>query len=329
MAYNINELDLKDDSEKEHKRTRVIFEDLKEKSKRDDILTEHEKDFFCQGVKLSKLEDGKIEDYQCCSNYKFKITYLTYFHNLAGSGTYTKPKGTTLYQPTWNEINKDIEYLKSVSLSWQHQIEISNHSNELMQQISAETREDMRSLDKNRGRLLFARDKEKYVLDRRRIILQSKYTYCRILQIFEMYKAEDFLLKINNKEIEINEASLVHIFNRHFSKITKPNSTKSFHIEDFDPKLLNKQLQSIFELIDKSGLFAGQPIDRIAFKYEGINYLVWINKRTKQIKGRGNVEFNRLETFYPITDSNELQELKTNYDLGKVTEDLEVYVKKK
>lgn len=60
--YSIDELNLKDSSEEEQIRTRKIFDNIKERSINELFISEHEKDFFCLGVKLSLLDDGKIED---------------------------------------------------------------------------------------------------------------------------------------------------------------------------------------------------------------------------------------------------------------------------
>ena len=60
MTYKIEELRMLDGSEAEANRTRKIFEDLKTKALADEQLTEHEKDFFCLGVKLSKWNDGVL-----------------------------------------------------------------------------------------------------------------------------------------------------------------------------------------------------------------------------------------------------------------------------
>jgi hypothetical protein len=327
MSYKIEDLDVKDDSEEEQARSRIIFEDLKDKAVKKEKISEHEKDFFCMGVRLSLLDDGRIEDYDCCSNYKFKITYLTYFHDLTGFGAYSKPRGTALYQPGKKEIGRDIEYLRTMSIGWLREVETTNHSEQTLQLISAETRSDLKEIEKKKGRILFARDREKYTLDRRKVLLQSRFIYCRTLQIFEMYGEEDFILRLNGQEIEITEASIIHILNRHFSKITKPHSQKSFHIEDFDPKILNKQLKTIFETIENSGVYVGQPIDKIAFKYDKIDYLVWTKKRIKQVRGKGNIEFIRLETFYPVTDAEELNGLKENYELMIIDDSLSVYIK--
>ncbi len=109
--YSIEELNLKNDSEEEQIRTRKIFENIKERCKNNEPVTEHEKDFFCLGVKLSLLkDDGRLEDYSCCDNYKFKMIYRSYFHDLSGNGEYEKVKRMTIYQVGEEEKNKDISY---------------------------------------------------------------------------------------------------------------------------------------------------------------------------------------------------------------------------
>jgi len=328
MTYKREELTLKDDSLEEQIRTRDIFENLKDRVTKGEKLSEHEKDFFCQGVKLSHFDDGKIEDYDCCSNYKFKITYLAYVHDLLGFSSYQKVKDTSLYHPDRKEIDKDINYLQKVASDWQKVINTSNHNDELLQQVSKETRVDLEAIEKSKGRLLFSRDKLKYILDKRATLLQSKYIYCMALQIFEMFDKKEFILNLNGEEIEITEFSIIHILNRHFAKITKPNSAKSFHIEDFDPKYLNKQLKFIFDEIDNSGFLQGKMINKIAFRYEGVDYLIWVNKRKKQVKGKGNIEFNRLETFYPVVELKDINDLNSNYELKGIKENLSIYVKK-
>lgn len=328
MVYKIEDLDLRNDSEEEQKRTRAIFEDLKTKAKNGTELTEHEKDFFCQGVKLSRLDDRKLKDYNCCNNFEFKLTYLSYFHDLTGFGVYQKVRGTELYNPERNEIDRDINFLKTEAANWNSFVLKTNHSDALLQQISKETRTDIKIIEKSKGRLLFRRDKEKYILDKRATLLQSKYIYCMALQIFEMFDKKEFIIQLNGNDIEINEFSIIHILNRHYSEITKSNPTKSFHNEDFEPKYLNKQLGEIFKDIDNSGLFQEKSINNIAFKYKNVDYQIWINEREKQIKGRGNVKFNRLETFYTITDESELLKLNADFDLKKVNDELSVYIEK-
>jgi hypothetical protein len=143
-----------------------------------------------------------------------------------------------------------------------------------------------------------------------------------------MFDRKEFVIQLNGYDIEINEYSIVHILNRHYSEITKPNSSKSFHIEDFKPKYLNKQIGTIFQEINNSGFYKNISINKLSFNYKNIDYTIYINQKTKQIKGQGNVSYLRLDTFYPITDQKELKELTNKYDLMKVNEELGVYIEK-
>ncbi len=326
--YSIEELDLRNDSEEEQIRTREIFENIKKRCQDGESVSEHEKDFFGLGVKLSLKDDGKIEDYSCCDNYKFKMIYLSYFHDLSGRGKYEKVRGKTIYDVGEKEKNRDISYLSQVANSWQNVINTTNHSNELLKHISKETREELKEVEKNKGMLIFRRDKERYQLNKKRILLQSKYIYCTALLIFEMFDNKDFILNLNSQDIEINEYSIIHILNRHFSEITKQNFNKSYHGEDFKPKYLNKQLKEIITIIDESKVLDGKDINNVNFRYKEKDYAIWINKRTKQEKGKGNIEYNRLETFYPIEDKEEIKKISDNFNYHQINDDIGVYVKK-
>lgn len=327
--YKIDQLDIKDSSPEELNRTRNIFENLKQRAIKKDALTEHEKDFFCNCIELSKLSDGNLDDYYCCENYKFKNTYLYYFFDLSGFGNYQKVKEASYYIPNQKEIYSDIEFLKNIAKSWNEIIKVTNHKNdELLNQISKETRESLKEFDKRKQYLYFKKEREKFELDKLSLLLQSKYIYCLSLLIFEKFNKEDFILKLDCKELEINEYSIIHILNRHYSQITKPNSTKSFHNDDFQPDYLNVKLKQIFEDIDKTGFFTNKPINKIGFIFKNVKYLIWVNERTKQVKGKGNIQYNRIETFYPVQEQQDLDLLNNVFELKTVNDDLRVYIPK-
>jgi hypothetical protein len=330
--YKIEELELKNNSYEEQERSRIIFESLKLKVSKGDALTEHEKDFFCMGVKLSTLNNGKIEDYACCDNFKFKGLYLTYFRNLAGGGTYFKSgPNNSYYKVSSDEANKDLKYLIEKANEWEATINITNHSSSILNSISQETRDDIKTL-KNQPEFVndqFSLGSFRFRYKKWAILLQSKYIYCTALEITEIFGTNDFIIKLNNKDIHFTDYSLIHILNRHFSQITKQYDTKkSFHKNDFYPKLLNKQILNILDLIDKSNLYIGQSLEQLNFQYNNIDYQIWIKERIRQEKGKGNVEYLRLETFYPIEDKAIIEDLKKNFDLEKITDDLQVYIKK-
>jgi len=205
MSYPIEELDFKEATEAEYVRSRTIFEDLKIKAINNEEMTEHEKDFFSQHILISKNKDGKLDDYSCCSNFKFEMLYLTYHFDLSGKSIYNKLRGIDLYQPNQTEIKNDIDYLSKASGDWFRIVNKTNHSEKLLQEVAAEARKELSVLEKNKGKLIFSRDRQKYIVDKRKILLHSKYLYNRCLRIFEMFDKSEFILKLNEEEIEINE----------------------------------------------------------------------------------------------------------------------------
>ncbi|MBS1755684.1 MAG: hypothetical protein JSU03_00265 [Bacteroidetes bacterium] len=326
MAFTIDELRMKNDTNAEQIRTRKIFETLKEKANKQDKLTEHEKNFFCLGVKLSSFNDGTWEDYPCCNNYKFKTIYLTYFRDLTGKSIFYKPKGTTLTRIAPNEAQQDLQYLYDTSDNWELVVQKVNHSEKLLQEISTETRIELKNLSNLPE---FTNDPNiknsiNYIFKKRAILVQSKYIYCIALEILESSNPSDMILEINSCQIEFNNFSLVHILNRHFAEIAKQYHTKkSFHNEDFKPRILSAQLKEIFRNIDNSKVLLGKSLSKIGFRQNGIDYLVYTSEREKTEKGKkGNIIFRRLDTFFPVSGTKEKNILISKYELKKINQTL-------
>lgn len=331
MAFEINELRLNNDTVAEQVSTRQIFDVLKEKAVKREILTEHEKNFFCMGVMLSHLNDGVWADYSCCDNYKFKTLYLSYFHNLTGGSAYYKVKGLKNYKVEPNEATIDLQYLYDKSDEWQAIIEKTNHSNKLLQEVSTETRNERTTLSNLPEVVngLWRKGSFLYIFKERAIFLNSKYIYCVALEIFETLEPADLILEINSTQIEFNEYSLFHILNRHYAETTKQYDTrKTYHNEDFEPRILSTQLKDILHNIDNSGLLQNKSIDKIGFQQNGTDYLIRTSIEYKSVKGQGNVPYRRLNTFYPVLEKIEKNKLTLTCNLRKITDTLSVYVPK-
>ena len=330
MAFETDELRIKDNTNAEELRTRKIFEVLKEKAIKQEELTEQEKEFFCLGVKISTRNDGTWEDYACCDNYKFKNLYLTYFRDLTGGSSFSKVNGMTIYKVEPNEAQQDLQYLYHKSDEWDLVVQKANHNRQLLQQISVETRNDLRNLANlpEFANDPFIKGSFKYIFKRRAILLQSKYIYCIALEIFEKLKPADLLLEINSTQIEFNEFSLIHILSRHFAEIAKQfNTNKSFHSEDFKPRILSVQLKEILRDIDASKLLAGKSIAKIGFQKNRIDYVIYTSEKEKSIKGnKGNIVYRRLDTFFPVSDTIEYNNLISTCELISINQTLSVYV---
>ena len=64
------------------------------------------------------------------------------------------------------------------------------------------------------------------------------------------------------------------------------------------------------------------------FEYKNKIYRVWIKKRKKHVKGKGELEFHRLETFYPIEDEGESKDLVDNHKLLSIDKELKIFKKR-
>lgn len=308
-------------------RTRKIFESLKQRAINKEFLSEHEKDFFYEGVVLSKLDDGKPEDYECCDNPKFKWIYLIYCDDVTGSSKYYDIKGKNVYRVQPPQLQDDLAYLYTKADEWEQIVLKENHSDQLLQQCCKETRLDLRSLDDEKNNAPFLMGSFLYQSKRRGIILRSKYLYLKALEIFEAIPTSELILRLNKEEIEINEYSIIHIASRHFAALSQQyESGKSYHDKIFLPWLLPSQLRNIFLLIDQCGFYKNGSIEKIAIEYDGHPYMIWTGIKTKYVKDIGKVNYRRLETFYPLTDTNELIKLHVDYTLHKLSEHLSLYV---
>ena len=155
--------------------------------------------------------------------------------------------------------------------------------------------------------------------------MQSKFIFLLTENVIEDYETEDFKIPFSGQEIEFTSYSLIHITSRHYSEAIKNREKKTYHYKNFYPKELHIELKNILIEIDKLNIIDLNKTNNIIFTYEDVTYHLWIEKKTKQIKGQGNVVFNRIQTFYPIYDQTKLNELKRNRTLHTVNEKISVY----
>ncbi|MDN3593961.1 hypothetical protein [Zunongwangia endophytica] len=316
------------DSDEEQKRTREIFEELEKRAKAEKPLLEREKDFFCRCLKLSDyVVDGNPEDYQVCNDFLFKHLYPIYFSSGLKSDAVYKPHKGKLYLVPLNERIKDLKFLYSTQIKWLKKIETTNHSDQLLQTLASETRNDLKKLKRKEGTLFFKKQKKQYALKKEKQILHSKFIYLLVKKTIQNYEESDFKFEFMGKNVEIDAYSLIHIINRHYAEIIKENTDKTYHIEDFEPDLLHIKLKDILNQIEEKKV-AISNTEKIAFRYNDQDYRIWLKERVKFKKGIGKIEFSRLETFYPIGDEQELKDLSENFKLIVINEQLQTYIEK-
>ena len=328
--YTPDELVFNSDTIEEEKRVHRMLDDLFRLAENGNLLSEHEKEFLCRSIKTSENVPVKIEDCDYCQNFYFKYLFLTYWHDLSGSSEYNKLKYGKYVSVSKSEKKDDLKELKRIANDWLKTISINNHSEELLQKISKESRDNLKKLFKGTKTDYLSPIIEisKNSLPKFTSLLHTKYIYCMALLILEKYSPNDLSFNLNEHRIEINEYSVIHILTRHFAKSMQPSSKKSFHNENFRPSLLIDRIKNIFNTIDESNLLKGHTINNIAFTFKNEVYMVHIKVKTKQIKNIGNVKYNRLETFYSLTDPNKLKKLYKKHILHMIDENLGVFIEK-
>ncbi len=171
----------------------------------------------------------------------------------------------------------------------------------------------------------FKKKQDDYRLQKDKLILQSKFIYLLTKSVMEDYHQADFEIPFSGEILEFTSYSLIHITNRLYAQHIKNNDTKTYHYKNFLPKELHLNLKLILVEIDKLNVIDISLTNNIIFVYEGVFYHLWIEKKTKQVKGKSNVLFNRIQSFYPIYDKNKLREIENEYTLVTVSPKLDVF----
>jgi hypothetical protein len=334
-------------TEAEVNRLSAIIKSIALAISQNEYVSEHEKNIFCSAVG-NTIEIGKtISDFSICNNYKLKILYPTYAHHLYEGVQFFKINSDALRTAimarafdfknldikkyvspvTKEEVTKDLSYLYAQADLWEQTILITNHSDELLQIASKETRKQLKDLEAEIP--IHEKGTHQSKIRKRGVLLLQRYIYQMCLEVKEAMGVSSYSMRLNTVDIEFTLHSLYHIVSRHYAGgVRQFNTGKSFVTGHFVPRELHMDLGRLISDIDFSGVYAKDSIEKIAIDFKGRTYRIWIQDAIKQIPGKGNVTYKRVETFYPVTDIKELTDLSNNYVATKVNNDLKVYCKK-
>jgi hypothetical protein len=327
--FQPEELEFKNDTFIEKRRTRKFFEELKKRAIEGKFLLEREKRFLCIGLKISKIiDDGKPENFRFCDDFIFRELFLTYFYNNL-SGPFNKHKNGKMVEVSKNEQINDFKQLQIFSNKWQKEIEITNHKDQVLQELAIETRKDLKELDVKYPKIIrnSRKQESKYLLQKAKIIMYSKFIYLLIKSVRQDYPQSEFEIPFSGQTIEFTIYSFIHIISRHYSADIKDKPDKTYHYDYFHPKELHIDLRKILTEIDKINLIDINETDNIVFEYKGVIYHLWLQKKIKQVKGKENVNFNRVQSFYPIYNENKIIQIQSEYNKVELGEKLKVFVK--
>jgi len=306
------------------------FTNLAERARTTKDLSIVEANYYCQLVDLLQPVDSdtapiNVEDFDVCKNYHFRKLYLQYYDNLNGG----KPAYDYKYELiSIEQKQKDIQYLESFANEWELVLNKNNYTEEILNYVVKETNLEIKGLNdlpevKNK-----VWNYNLYKAKLKAIILHSKYIYITAKEIFESLDSDSFVYNLDNYKIEFNSYSLIHILSRHFAGVVKQyDLNKSFLTSNFYHRQLPNQLEYIFNLVDKSGVYKNQSIAFIPVRVRGIIYSIWTKEAQKSVKVKGNLKYIRIQTLYPTEDNKELQKLASEYKEIKINEEVSVFIK--
>lgn len=333
MKYTIKEIEdsMRDSSDVKLQKAHEIFRDLKKHINNNDKLDLHEIEHFCnlEFIGYEKGFEGfDIHSYPICEDYWFEWAYREYWMDLHGIRQHTF--ALTGKEYSTDRVQSDLNKLQELATEWEKIIEKLNHTDITLAEISKETRLELKNHKKKPifNYLGFFRMCFNYEYEKLVILLRSKYIFQLTREFFHYRNADSLKLHLGKRVIEFTSNSLIHILSRHYEFSKKyVNRDKSFHIELIQPRKIYDILDFIFKQIDEHKLSCIKD-DKIYFEYERVLFTVWISKAQKQIKGKkGNFEYERIASFYPTENNDELEDIQNNYSKENCNETTSIYYK--
>lgn len=304
-------------------RLHTILTDLFERCSNGIFISEVEKEFICMFLKTAEGDVPPFNTAEICASFKFKYLYLIYSRDLTGGSAYFKPYGTETKQIPVNEAQEELEMLGVEGEDWGKKLAQIANTDTLM--IAARHEYEFELNQVNQQSSEFQSNfqfggRRKYEHDVLATRLRNKFIYLTAKEVFENFDNQQLTLILNGKQIIINEQSVIHITNRHFAEAVKRfRSKRSFHNENFHPKLLNKQLQIIFQQFEQAGGLNSTYLNEINFKYKGDIYRIYTND------GKNNRGDITISTFFILEDPKQLQRLSNDFTLIQINADLSIY----
>lgn len=327
--YTQDDLRHHGDSEEEHQRLRGIFNEIRARAKSNQPIAVIESEFFCSNLYM--LKEEKVSSYSICDDWRFKWLFYRYWYDLDGTSAHEYVDGLGKAKPSSAQIDSDLKNLQLFADNWFQLVQDNTIASDGLKDAAKETRDELKALDKEPefNEYGFLRQSFRYERFKLALLLRLKFAYLISEEIFAKHGSPEIVFTLNGEQLIFNKYSCIHIINRHYAKDQKVvNRNKSFHDTIMPPRELPEILSHIIQTIDASGAYIGQDHKKVYLRYKGYDFALWSEVKYKQQKGiKGNIGFNRIQTFYPVELNSELNTLKTEYSIIKLTDDLSVYTK--
>jgi len=277
-----------------------IMQNLSDRYNSGKKLNELEIDFFCYGIR-----PGERHKFSICEEYRYKDYY--------SRSSSIKPL------PAGFEVTQfELEELDRMTLDWYQDVVLkTNHSSQTLQYVAAETRVDIKLMEKEFMLNGFLVKSRLYNAKLKRLLMMSRFIYFKVkFDFFLGYTRNEIVIPSIFGDVIFSDYSLTHVLFRHFAAGQKQyNPEQSFFSEDIQISSLHKFVFLILSRITKSGIKIIHPVNKaISFKYKATYYRLYLGRATIQRKGyKGNINILHVKSIFPINDQailNEIAQLK-------------------
>lgn len=321
MKYTPDELEYYFRESEDVAKSEPVFLNLLERAKQND-LSYTESKYFCTNLRLVYKNYGIPEDFDVCQEHIFNDLYRIFYKDLHGI-TELKDKWGRMLNAEQKRVG--LRQLEAFYEEWKKILK-SKETGNLTKQVAKETRHEIKSLSKS-PEFYFSGvfyESNLFKFKYKSTFLRSRYLRNMMFEYIDKHR-EEITIHFDNKSIEFNLYTLVHIYFRHYARIIKQTELeKSFHNDEIDYSYIGIQLKEILEKID--GFKIKLDNDRnVIFKYRQRLYSVWISPRKlKSVRGvSGMKTYFRIDTFYPIENQQELKKCK---EMDEIKIDDELYL---
>ncbi|KYG80191.1 hypothetical protein EV198_3757 [Roseivirga ehrenbergii] len=237
---------------------------------------------------------------------QFLRVHSTYFRNLNGHYPAHDWKGEIPRE----QVIKDIAFLNRHYEEWKELISKTNHKSELLIMALSETNNQLKDLIKYQKRDFVGSNLAEY--QKKSTTLFGKKAYYLLQEYYE-FKDKNFIeFEVSGVIIRIDAFGYFHTLTRHFSALTRDHlDDKDFHIDNVNYRYLPDNIETILLVYDKPENKYLFDNNHLMFSIGGKPYSIRFKKMNRPKRGGGEIEYYRFQTFYPVSDPNELRKFNS------------------
>ena len=318
------------------------IEDLLIKYEKNVPLDWEEKNYLCAFlISLTPKDESFLKKYDSIlKDYIFEMTYFNY-HQFASIEIITDLELTNEIIESGFDVKNSMEKVCDVSILEEYlskfdKLLSKNHANTYNKEIYQQYKIEREILNKKVHENLFEQKVKS-------LKLKFLYLYISAIDLYNHYKIknnlDNILVELNGISIEFEESTFAHIINGHvFNNHTanteyQPNKSL-FEIQGNVLAVIDSLIE-IFNSINKLNILPDfssttKMLNIYVRKKNNQIFAIHINQAKRTIKGtRLSETYQRVASYYPVELESKLNDLELNFEITRIDEETEIFLKKK